>query len=143
MSKKIEPFPPMSEWSDEALEQLGWSLSEDAKRTEEIRRVRELFEKHKRASPRFYSVGTQKDRMPRSKPILLGGPIGGIREFPPINLHIKHTSERLGVTAGKTYKAFVVSVEKCELVLMNDNGYLISNPLTEFFQAEISPFTRP
>ncbi|AHJ87459.1 hypothetical protein Bp8pC_028 [Bacillus phage Bp8p-C] len=143
MSKKIEPFPPMSEWSDEALEKLGWSMSEDAKHSEEIMRVRELLEKHKRPKPRFYSYGTQTGRMPCSKPALLGEPIGGIREFPPVNLHIKHTSERLGVTAGKTYKAFVVSVERCELALMNDNGYLISNPLTGFFQAEISPFTRP
>ncbi|WNO29917.1 hypothetical protein [Bacillus phage SDFMU_Pbc] len=142
-NKKITPFPPMSEWSDEALEQLSLCLSGDAKHTQEIKRVRELVEKHKRASPRFYSAGTQTGRMPCSKPALRGEPIGGVREALPVNLHIKHTSEKLGVTAGKTYKAHVVSVERAEVVFTNDNGDTVWKSVTEFYQADISPFTRP
>lgn len=133
MSKKIEPFPPMSEWSDEALKQLGWSMSEDAKYSEEIMRVRELLEKHKRPKP----------RLPR--PSLRGEPREGgrISEAVPVNLHIKHTSEKLGVTAGKTYKAHVTSAERAEVIFTNDNRETIWKAVTEFFQAEISPFTRP
>ncbi|AGB62703.1 hypothetical protein [Bacillus phage phiAGATE] len=133
MSKKIKPFPPMYEWSDEALKQLGWSLSEDAKQSEEIMRVRELVKNHKGSSSRLYSAGTQTSRLSSSEPNTSREPKKREAE---VELTARYNNSTLKITSGSIYYGFPISSTGLVVIRYNDDLDTVVLPLSDFNEVE-------